>query len=130
MFALLVTKLVSRLITALVKLAEINMPLAKKTPNVLVKNLIPNLLTHVNPVGKSIRIMPANMTQLMENVVTFAKVMIIQLFPKVILPTERLVLIATEQANIKSKSILVTASKIAGLWVAIPALKPACPAHK
>ena len=70
------------------------------------------------------------MTQLMENAVIFAKVMITLPFPKVILPTERLVWIATEQANIKSKLTLAMASKIAALWAAIPELKLVCPAHR
>ena len=70
------------------------------------------------------------MTRLMGNAVTFAKDMIIQLFPKVILPTGRLVLIATEQANIKSRLILATVSKTAGLWAVIPVLKLVCPARK
>ena len=66
------------------------------------------------------------MIRLMENAVIFAKVMITPLFLKDILPTERLVLIVTGQANTKSRLILVTASKTAALWVAIPALKLAC----
>ena len=70
------------------------------------------------------------MTQLMENAVIFAKVMIIQLFRKVILLTVPLVSIATEQANIKSKLTLAMDSKIVALRVAIPVLKLVCPAHK
>ena len=96
---------IDRNIMVSVRLAAINMHLAKKIPSAPVKNLIPNLPIPVKQVGKLIQTMLVNMMQLMGNAVIFAKVMITPLFPKVTLQMVPLVWIATERANIKSRLI-------------------------